>query len=120
MDDFLSEEDCMPNMNAATIAGKVIKVQPLTGKTTGIAFTVGYTKHWPSGGSQEIPLRCYVTGQERIEKLSWLKAGEMVLVSGEVTDKASVYAYQVEWLSKPERDAGGDDAYLAGMRRGGR
>jgi hypothetical protein len=90
MDDFLSVEACRPHMNAATIAGKVIKVEPLTGKTAGSAVTVGYTKTWPSGGTQEIPLRCSVTGAERLEKLSWLKAGEVVLVRGEVTNRGAV------------------------------
>jgi hypothetical protein len=114
---FLTEADCAPNLNAATIAGKVITVEPLSGKTTGLAFTVGYLKHWPNGGSQEIPVRCYVTG-ERVEKLkSWMKAGEVVLVHGEITDKNAVYGHQVEQLSKPERHPGADDEYLAGMPR---
>jgi hypothetical protein len=36
MDDFQSREACMPNLNAATIAGKV---EALTGKTPGLVFT---------------------------------------------------------------------------------
>jgi hypothetical protein len=115
MSDFLSEDECIPNMNTCTIAGRVIKVGPLQGKSVGISCVVGYQKHWPNGSTQEIPLRCYVTGQERIEKLSWLKAGEVVLVSGEVTDKGSVYAHRLEQLSKPEREPGDDDAYVRGM-----
>ena len=90
MSDFLTQEACAPNMNAATIAGRVIKAEPLTGKTPGITFVVGYQKHWPNGGTQEIPLRCYLTGAERIDKASWLKAGEVVLVHGEVTDKGAI------------------------------
>jgi hypothetical protein len=113
----LSEADCAPNINTATIAGKVIEVKPLTGKTVGITFLVGYQKHWPSGGVQEIPIRCYVSGQQRIEQLRWLKMGEVVLVQGEVTDKNSIYAHQLEQLSKPERVPGEDDEYLAGMQR---
>jgi hypothetical protein len=114
---FLSEAECMPNMNSATIAGKVTKIEPITGKATGIAFTVGYMKTWPNGSTQEIPLKCYVTGAERVEKLSWLKVGEVVLVHGEVTDRGSVYAHQLEQLSKPARQPGDDDAYLAGMQQ---
>jgi len=49
MDDFLSVEACMPNLNTATIAGKVIKVEELKGKSVGLAFVVGFQKHWPSG-----------------------------------------------------------------------
>jgi hypothetical protein len=114
---FLSEEDCVPNLNSATIAGKVIKVEPLKGKSPGLAFTVGYLKHWPNGGSQDIPVRCYVTG-ERVEKLkSWMKAGEVVLVHGEITDKNAVYAHVVERLSIPQREPGEDDAYLAGVQQ---
>jgi hypothetical protein len=56
MSDFLGEADCASNMNAATIAGKVIKVEPLTGKTLGLSCVVGYQKQWPNGGSQEIPM----------------------------------------------------------------
>jgi hypothetical protein len=117
MDDFLSEEACAPNMNAATIAGKVIKVEPLQGKTVGMSFVVGYVKHWPSGGSSEIPLKCYVTGAKRVDKLSWLKAGEIVLIKGEVTDKGAVYAHQLAQLSRHEREPGEDDEFLAGMQR---
>jgi hypothetical protein len=117
MSDFLTEAECAPNLNSATIAGKVIKVEALTGKVTGFAFSVGYEKHWPNGGSQEIPIRCYVTGADRIEKLGWLKPGEVVLVHGEVTDKGAVYAHQLECLSKMAREPGADDAYLAGMQR---
>jgi hypothetical protein len=114
---FLTEQDCAPNINSATIAGKVIKREEIKGKSIGISFVVGYQKHWPSGGIQEIPIRCYVSGQERIEKLGWLKMGEVVLVHGEVTDRGAVYAMQIEHLSKPERIPGEDDEYLAGMQR---
>jgi hypothetical protein len=117
MGDFLSEADCIPNLNAATIAGKVIKVEPLTGKTPGLALVVGYMKHWPNGGSQEIPIRCYATGEGRIEKLDWLKVGEVVLVRSEVTDKGAVYAHQLEQLSKSMRQPGTDEQFLAGMQK---
>jgi hypothetical protein len=95
----------------------VVKVEPLTGKATGAAFTIAYKKEWPNGNVQIIPIRCYVTGTDRLEKLTWLKAGEWALVHGEVTDKGAVYAHQLEHLSKSERPAGHDDAYLAGMQR---
>jgi hypothetical protein len=118
MTDFLSEDDCIPNLNTVTVAGKVIRAEPLAGKSVGISFTIGYQKHWPSGGTQEIPIRCYVTGTERVDKLRWLKAGEIVLVAGEVTDKNAVYAHRIEQLSKPEREPGSDDdAYLTGMQQ---
>jgi hypothetical protein len=116
MSDFLTWEECVANMNTATIAGKVLKVETLTGKATGFALTIGYEKRWPNGSVQTIPIRCYVTGAERVEKLSWLKPGECVLVHGEVTDKSAVYAHQLEWLSRPPREPGEDDAYLAGMQ----
>jgi hypothetical protein len=115
MTDFLTEADCVPNLNSATLSGKVQKVEALTGKVTGFAFIIGYKKYWPKGAVQTIPIRCYVTGPERVETLGWLKAGEVVLVHGEVTDKGAVYAHQLEWLSKPPREPGEDDAYLAGM-----
>ena len=117
MRDVLSEADYIPNMNTATIAGKVIKVEPLSGKTPGLSFVVGYVKHWRNGGTQEIPLRCYLTGPERIDKASWLRAGEVVLVHGEVTDKGAIYAHQLEWLSKPPRHPGEGDQFLAGMQK---
>jgi hypothetical protein len=115
MEDFLSIEACLPNLNAATIGGQVLTVEALTGKATGLTFTIGYEKHWPNGNVQAIPIRCYVTGAERVEKLRWLKPGEWVLVHGEVTDKSAIYAYQVEWLSRPPREPGEEDAYLTGM-----
>jgi hypothetical protein len=34
-------------------------------------------KHWPNSGTQEVPLRCYLTGPERIDKASWLKPDEV-------------------------------------------
>jgi hypothetical protein len=117
MSDFLSEADCLPNLNAATIAGKVIKVEALTGKIPGLSFVVGYMKHWPNGGMQEIPIRCYVTGAERTVKLGWLTTGEVVLVHGEVTDKGAVYAHQLEPLSKPARQPDAGDQLLAGIRK---
>jgi hypothetical protein len=86
MDDFLTYEDCVANLNTATLAGKVLTVELLTGKATGFAFTISYEKHWPNGGTQTIPIRCYVTGADRLERLGWLKAGEWVLAHGEVTD----------------------------------
>jgi hypothetical protein len=118
MDDrFLTEAECAPNLNSATIAGKVMKVEPLTGKTPGLTFVVGYLKYWPNGGTQEIPVRCYVSGAERTEKVkSWLKPGEVVLVHGEVTDRNAIYGHQIKWLSKPERQPGEDDEFLAGVQ----
>jgi hypothetical protein len=116
--DFQTEADCAPNLNSATIAGKVIDMKPLTGKTVGFSFVVGYQKHWPNG-IQEIPLKCYVSGAERIEKLGWLKVGEVVLVRGELTDKGSLYGLQIDQLSVPERIPGENDAYLSGMQKYG-
>jgi hypothetical protein len=116
MTDVFTEADCVPNLNSATLSGKVRTVEALTGKVTGVAFTIGYQKHWPKGAVQTIPIRCYVTGPERVETLGWLKAGEVVLVHGEITDKGAVYAHRLEWLSRPERESGDDDAYLTGMQ----
>jgi hypothetical protein len=118
MDDVLSEADCLPNLNSCTLAGRVVKVEAFTGKTPGRSFVVRYTKVWPNGGSQEIPITCYLTGPERIDKASWLKVGEVVLVHGEVTDKGAVYAHQLEQLSKPARQPGEGDQFLAGMPTG--
>ena len=112
--DFQTEADCEPNLNSATIAGKVIKSEVIKGKTVGLVFIVGYQKHWPSG-TQEIPLRCYISGQERVENLRWLKAGEVVLVKGEVTDKGSVYAHQIEQFSKAGHDAEDLDGFFERM-----
>jgi hypothetical protein len=117
MADFLTEEECTPNLNSATISGKVVKVETLTGKATGFVFTVGYEKHWPNGTTQTIRIQCYVTGAERVEKLSWLKAGEWVLAHGEITDRGAIYAHRLEWLSRPERVPGEDDEYLVGIQR---
>jgi hypothetical protein len=114
MDDFLREEDCVPNLNTATIAGKVIKVEPIQGKSVGISFIVGYQKHWPSG-VQEISITCYVSGAERIEKLRWLKVGEVVLARGELTDKGSLYAHQIEQLSTPAKTSEDVDGFFARM-----
>jgi hypothetical protein len=119
MHDVLTAGGCLPNMNTATIAGKVVTVEPLTGKTPGVAVTIGYMKHWPNGGSQEIPIRCYATGAARIDKLGWLKVGEVVLVHGEVTDKGAVYAHRLEQLSTPARQPGAGDQFLAGMPAAG-
>jgi hypothetical protein len=112
MDDKpLTEAECIPNLNTATIAGKVIEVKPVTGKTPGIAFVIGYQKHWPSG-VQEIPIKCYISGAERVEKLGWLKFGEYALVHGEVTDKGGIYAHQLERLSASGRDSEDPDGFF--------
>jgi hypothetical protein len=110
----LGPEDLMPNLNTATIAGKVIEVKPVTGKTPGIGFVVGYRKHWPSG-VQEIPIRCYISGADRIEKLHWLKFGEYVLVHGEVTDKGGIYAHQLEQLGASGRQSEDVDGFFQRM-----
>jgi hypothetical protein len=115
MTDFLSWEDCLTNLNTATIAGKVLKVEALTGKATGFVFSIAFRKVWPNGNTQTIAVRCYVTGAERVAKLSWLQPGEWALVHGEITDKGAVYAHQLEWLSRPAREPGEEDAYLAGI-----
>jgi hypothetical protein len=47
--DFLAYEECLVNINSATIGGEVVKVEPLTGKATGVAFTIAYKKEWPNG-----------------------------------------------------------------------
>jgi hypothetical protein len=101
MDD--SYEDCLVNLNTVTVAGKVASVEKISGKVPGLVFIISYQKHWPSGGVQEIPIRCYVSGEARIEKLDWLRPGEWVLAHGEVTDKGSIYAHQIEQLSRPSR-----------------
>jgi hypothetical protein len=114
---FLSEADCVPNLNSATIAGKIMTCEALKGKTVGMSFLVGYTKTWPNGGTQDIPVRCYVTGTRVEQVKSWLKPGEVVLVHGEITDKNAVYAHVVERLSIPQREPGEGDAYLAGVQQ---
>jgi hypothetical protein len=88
--DFLTEQDCVPNLNVATLAGNIIKVEPLNGKTPGLSFVVGYMNTWPNRGTQEIPIRCYLTRAECVDKAKWLRPGEVVLVHGEVTDKGAV------------------------------
>ena len=121
MSDFLTEAECVPNLNSATIAGqlkdwKPVKISKPDGMITALSFRVAYQKTWPNGSTQEIEITCYVTGEERIKKLGWLNhPDEFVLVRGEVTNKGAVYAHQVEWLSKPARERGEDDAYLAGV-----
>jgi hypothetical protein len=40
MADFLTEADCALNMNSATLAGKVVKMEELKGKAVGISFIV--------------------------------------------------------------------------------
>jgi hypothetical protein len=109
--------DCLPNLNAATIAGKVIKFERFQGKSLGLSFVVGYQKHWTSTDVQEIPIRCYVTGAERVEHLRWLKVGEVVVVHGQVTDKGAVYAHQLDRLSAPKWLPDEYDEFLAGMER---
>jgi hypothetical protein len=53
--------------------------------------------------------------QERIDKLRWLKAGEVVLVKGEVTDRGSVYVHQVEQLSASGRASEDVDGFFQRM-----
>ena len=71
-----------------------------------MSFVVGYQKSWPNGATQEIPIPCYVTGAERIAQLGWLKEGAVVVIHGELTDKAAVYAHHLERLSKPDAHRG--------------
>jgi hypothetical protein len=114
MDDFLTFEDNVINLNTVTLAGKVVSVEKISGKAVGLMFMVAYQKHWPSGNVQQIDIKCYTSGEARLEKLDWLKAGEWALVSGEATNRGNVYAYQIQQLSRP--DTGDDlDAYFARM-----
>src|SRR5262245_11076591 len=117
MAEFLEYEDSVVNMNRATIAGEVLSVEPLKGKAVGVAFTIGYKKDWPNGKHSTERIPCYFTGTEKLEKWMWLKVGEWVVVSGEVNANGGVYAFQLEWLSKPRqtRQPGDDDPYVANM-----
>jgi hypothetical protein len=117
MPDVLSEEDSLPNLNTCCLAGTVRTVHPLPGKTPGLSFVVRYLKHWPSGDTQEIGIPCYLTGQQRVEQASWVKPGEVVIVSGEVTDRGAIYAHRVQPWVRPPREPGADDEYLAGAQR---
>jgi hypothetical protein len=120
MADVLTYEDCVVNFNAATVGGRIVKVEQLSGKTVGLVFHVAVQKHWPSG-VQEIPIRCYISGAERIAKLGWLKPGAWALVRGEITDRGSVYALDIQQLPKAGREPGeDDDEYLASAQRQGR
>jgi hypothetical protein len=118
MNGFIDHKDCTPNLNTATIAGKVITVEPWQGRVAVLMFTVGYLKTWPaSGDREEIKLRCYLTGKERIDHASGLQPGEVVLVHGEVTDKGAIYAHELERLSRSAYQSDEDDQFLAGMLR---
>jgi hypothetical protein len=44
MSDFLSIEDCAPNLNTVTLSGRVGKLKAIIGKATGMAFTIGHKK----------------------------------------------------------------------------
>jgi hypothetical protein len=52
---------------------------------------------------------------ERLEKLRWLKAGEVVLVKGELAGSGNVYAYQVEQLSPSGCQSEDVDAFFQRM-----
>jgi hypothetical protein len=67
--------------------------------------------------SLPIAIPCYLTRAERLEQASWLVTGELVLVQGELTDKAAVYAYQLQQLVRPPCGSGEGDEFLAGMQR---
>ena len=64
---------------------------------------------------QEISITCYVSGQERLQKLGWLKVGKVVLVKGEVTDQGRVYVHQVAQLSVSGRPSDDVDAFFQRM-----
>jgi hypothetical protein len=50
-------------------------------------------------------------GTERLEKLRWMKVSDVVVVRGEVTNRNTIYAYQVvPWGARPKDDVfDGDD-----------
>jgi hypothetical protein len=109
-------EELAPNLNTATISGRLTKVEPMSGKTAGMTFEIAYRKTWPNGHTDLISIPCVVTGSERIDKIKSLKVGELVIVRGEATNRGNIYAFDVQpWIS-PVREAG-DDAYIAGMQR---
>jgi hypothetical protein len=104
-DSFLSEENCEPNLNSWVGAGRISKLEPLPGKTPGLAFTVDYRKTWPNGGHDIWPLRCYTSGAERVAQLQWMQLHSMVIVAGEVTNRNTIYARQVQpWTPAPKED----------------
>jgi hypothetical protein len=107
MDDYepLPVADLAPNLNSWTGAGKISKVEPLSGKTPGLAFTLDYKKVWPKGGKDTRPIRCYVSGKEKVEKLqTWLKINTVAIVRGELTNQATVYAHLVEPWFPPAKE----------------
>jgi hypothetical protein len=105
-------EELAPNLNSWTGTGKVSKVEPLTGKTPGLAFTMDYKKIWPNGGTDIWPIRCYVSGAERVEKLkTWLKSNEVVVIRGELTNRSTIYAHVVEPWNPLPKDAFDEDNF---------
>ncbi len=99
MGDFLSIEDCTPNLNTVMLSGRVRELKAMTSKMTGMAFAIEDKKQWPNGQTQVIPIPCMVTGAAA-EKLKWLTTGMVVSVKGEVTNRASVYAFEIQpWFS---------------------
>jgi hypothetical protein len=103
MNNFLTEENGGLNLNSYVGAGRVSRIEPLTGRTPGLAFSIDYQKTWPSGDRDIWPIWCYVAGAERLEQLKWMKVNEMVVVRGEVTNRNNIYAYQVEpWTAPPQ------------------
>src|SRR5262245_26109307 len=117
MEDYqpLGPEELAPNINTATVAGRVTKVEKLTGKTPGLSFIIAYQKHWPSGGVQEVGIKCYVSGESRLEKLAWLKPGAWALAHGELTSAGSVYAHRLEELSASGQPSDDLDEYFERM-----
>jgi hypothetical protein len=108
---FLTIADCQPNLNTYTGAGKVSKIEPLTGKTPGLALIIDYKKVWPAGHADIWPIRCYVSGAERVERLKWMKVHDKVVVRGEVTNRNTIYAHVVGPWSPPPKDEFDEDEF---------
>lgn len=108
-DDFLTEDECQPNLNAVTLAGIVGDVRR---DRNLMRFRVAYRKPWPDGGTSTIAIPVVAKPQD------WLKAGVTVVVKGELRWRASrgspaedgaleVYAYRVENLEHTAKGARG-------------
>jgi hypothetical protein len=113
---FLSQEDCAPNVNFWTGAGKVgPTVQYLDEKVPTLRFTVQYQKHWPSGKTSGVGIPCYTSGERVAQLMTWLVPGETVVCQGELSHRSQqgqaggsleVYAHRIERLSIPNDQSG--------------
>jgi single-stranded DNA-binding protein len=122
-DGFLSADEMRPNVNHATLAGRVGKkfVRPSSDNHDALRFLVHVEKTLMDGRRITTAIPCCVAGKSAAAISAWLKADQTVAIEGELQRRRNastgdegleVYCRRIERLDPPApREPGDDDPW---------